>query len=159
MGRLQHIRLFEAFAEAIVAYHVSEYDFDRFDLNNTNIGNSATILDAHYFLDDTQEAARNFGNDGYMYQVDIRPKHLLKFDLRDENIQGHEFLTPLEFQEAFAEQLVGYDNLLSPYLESQGLSAKDVDCVELAGLNYSSESIEYIVLDDDIIEIISKTKL
>lgn len=139
----------------LIAYHISEYDFDKFK-SSEHIGNFATLLDANYFLS-TKKDLYNFGFTGIIYTVKIKPKHLFEFDLKTKN---HWYLS-LEFQELFSESLAGISNYLDDFLESQNVSASEVDCISLTNLEYldDKKTKEYIVLDSDIIKILKKEKI
>jgi len=134
----------------IKAYHISQYKFKQFDNDNINVGNRGTVLNGSYFLSDKQEIT-NFGDvtEDYVYTVLLKPKHLFVFDLDDEGILS------TEFQQLYAEQLVGMDNVLSDYIEEQDLSIDKIDCIELSNVDYVRKKTtkEYIVLNDKIIDI------
>lgn len=138
----------------IIAYHISEYDFNQFN-SSEHIGNFGTILDASYFLS-SKEELYNFCNiDCIVYTVKLKPKILFEFDLDDYG------WVSLDFQEKFNEQLVGYDNELTDYFEKENIDVNKIDCIALRNLEYlnNKNTIEYIVLDDNIITILNKEKV
>jgi len=139
----------------IIAYHISEYDFNKFN-SSEHIGNYGTILDGSYFLS-TIDGLDRFGNFGFIYKVNINPKNLFVFDLRTDE---HWYLTT-EFQELFSESLAGISNYLDDFFEEQNVNVNDIDCISLTNLDYLDDknTIEYNVLDDNIITIINKQKL
>jgi len=136
----------------IIAYHISEYNFNEFN-SSEHIGNFGTILDASYFLSSKNELY-NFGSDGIIYTVKLNPKMLFEFNLDDEG------WVSLDFQEKFREQIVGYDNELTDYFEKQNVTINNIDCIALTNLEYlnNKNTIEYIVLDDNIITILNKER-
>jgi hypothetical protein len=139
----------------IIAYHTSEYDFNKFN-STEHIGNFGTVLDGSYFLS-TINGLDNFGNFGFIYKVNIKPKNLFVFDLRTDE---HWYLTT-EFQELFSESLAGISNYLDEFFDEQNINVNDIDCISLTNVDYLNDktTIEYIVLDDNIITIINKQKL
>ena len=139
-----------------IAYHISEYDFNQFD-STEHIGNYGTILDGSYFLN-TKNGLDRFGIMGFIYTVKIRAKKIFTFNLRTDE---HWYLTT-EFQQLFSESLAGISNYLDDFFEEQNIdSVEEIDCIALTNLDYldDKKTIEYTVLNDDIITIINKQKL
>jgi hypothetical protein len=136
----------------MIGYHISQYNFVQFD-SSVNIGNFGTILDGSYFLNEIK-GIDNFGSYGYLYTVEITPKNIFRFDLRTDD---HWYLST-EFQELFSESLAGISNYLDDFFNEQNVSADNIDCIILTNLDYvhNKNSEEYIVLNDEIIQIIKK---
>lgn len=157
INKIKNFRQFlnENISNKIIAYHISEYDFNKFN-SSEYIGNFGTVLDGSYFLS-TMDGLDNFGSDGFIYTVELKPKQLFTFDLRPSE---HWYLTT-EFQELFCESLAGISNYLDDFFEEQNInSVDDIDCIALTNVDYlyDKNTVEYIVLDDNIINIINKNK-
>ena len=64
--------------EIVTLYHGSPYDFEKFDIEKSRYNRAYLNRDeGHYFTDDEEIARENYGENGYVYEVNV-PKSKVK---------------------------------------------------------------------------------